>query len=51
MIDVLEASAMIVFLNDETGAAVIESHLLDADSVCYSHAINLCEVYLCEVYL
>lgn len=45
MIFVLDAGAMIAFLRDEPGAAAVTEALLDSDSQCYAHALNLCEVY------
>lgn len=45
MIHVLDASAMIAFLRDERGADVVAEALLDPDSRCYAHALNLCEVF------
>jgi predicted nucleic acid-binding protein len=42
---VLDASAMIAFLRDEPGAGVVAEALLDSDSQCYAHALNLCEVF------
>ncbi|MCB9150900.1 MAG: type II toxin-antitoxin system VapC family toxin [Caldilineaceae bacterium] len=45
MIIVLDACAMIAYLRNEEGADVIEQHLLDANSTCYAHAINVCELY------
>ncbi len=45
MIYVLDASAMIAFLRDETGADVVSAVLADADSRSIAHALNLCEVY------
>jgi PIN domain nuclease of toxin-antitoxin system len=36
---------MIAFLTGEDGAHVVENALLDHDSQCMAHAINLCEVY------
>ncbi len=45
MIYVLDASAMLAFLRDEPGADVVEAALLDTESQCLAHAINLCEVY------
>ena len=44
MIYVLDACAMIAFLKGEAGADVVENALLDANSQCMAHAINLCEV-------
>ena len=45
MIFVLDASAMISFLRDERGADVVAEALLDRESKCYVHALNLCEVF------
>ncbi len=45
MIYVLDASAMIAFLRDETGADVLSAALADADSSSIAHSLNLCEVY------
>lgn len=43
MICALDGSALLAFLRDEPGAAVVESLLLDAGNTCYAHAVNLCE--------
>lgn len=45
MILVLDASAMIAFLRDEPGAAVVEAVFTSGTDTCIVHAINLCEVY------
>ena len=45
MIFVLDASAMIAYLRDEPGAGVVAEALLDPESQCYAHALNLCEVF------
>lgn len=45
MIVVLDACAMIAYLRGEPGADVIEALLLDKNSSCLAHAINLCEVF------
>jgi PIN domain nuclease of toxin-antitoxin system len=45
VIYVLDACALIAFLRGEAGADVVEKALLDADSQCMAHAVNLCEVY------
>ena len=45
MIFVLDASAMIAYLRDEPGAAVVVEALLDPESKCHAHVLNLCEVY------
>lgn len=42
---VLDASAMIAFLQGEPGADVVEEVLLDAGKRKVAHAINLCEMY------
>lgn len=42
---VLDASAMIAYLRDEPGAGVVAEALLDSESRCYAHALNLCEVF------
>jgi PIN domain nuclease of toxin-antitoxin system len=44
-IEVLDACALIAFINDEPGASQVELLLNDPDSTCYVHSINLCEVY------
>lgn len=45
MIYVFDACAMLAYLRNEVGANVVESALLDTNSQCLAHAINLCEVY------
>jgi PIN domain nuclease of toxin-antitoxin system len=45
VIFVLDASAMIAFLRDEPGAETVAEALLDLESRCYAHALNLCEVF------
>jgi predicted nucleic acid-binding protein len=45
VIFVLDASAMIAFLRDEPGADAVAEALLDPESHCYAHALNLCEVF------
>src|SRR2546421_5413069 len=45
MIYVLDACAMIAFLRDEAGAEVVEQALLETDSQCIAHSINLCEIF------
>jgi predicted nucleic acid-binding protein len=42
---VLDACAMIAYLNGEPGAAVVNEMLNDPARECVAHAINLCEVY------
>ena len=41
----LDASAIIAFLSDEHGAAVVDQMIVNPANVCYVHAVNLCEVY------
>ena len=45
MIYILDSSAMVAFLNGETGADVVERILTDKSNDCFAHAINLCEFY------
>ncbi len=45
MIYVLDASAMIAWLRNETGADIVDAAVRDVNSQCLAHAINLCEVY------
>lgn len=42
---VLDASAMVAYLEGEPGATVVASILSDLTAICYAHSINLCEVY------
>jgi PIN domain nuclease of toxin-antitoxin system len=41
---VIDASALIAFLRDESGADIVEN-VLATPGKCYAHALNLCEVY------
>ena len=43
MIIILDACAMIAYLRGESGADIVENHLLGDD--CFAHSINVCEVY------
>lgn len=45
MIYVLDACAIVAYLNGEPGGDVVEKALLEQNSECLAHAINLCEVY------
>lgn len=45
MIYVLDACAMVAYLDGESGSDVVENALLEKDSECLAHAINLCEVF------
>jgi PIN domain nuclease of toxin-antitoxin system len=42
---ILDACALIAYLQGELGGHVIEALLKDDTSACFAHAINLCEVY------
>jgi PIN domain nuclease of toxin-antitoxin system len=45
VIYVLDASAIIAYIRGEQGGEVVLSALLDQESACFVHALNLCEVY------
>lgn len=45
MIYILDACAMIAYLDNEPGADVVESALIEPGNQCLAHAINLCEVF------
>jgi PIN domain nuclease of toxin-antitoxin system len=45
MIYVLDACAMIAFLRNEVGADVVEQAMLEVNSQCMAHSINMCEVF------
>jgi len=45
VIYVLDACAMIAYVDGESGSDVVEGALVEADSQCMAHAINLCEVF------
>ena len=42
---VLDASAMVAYLAGEAGSDVVDSLLSSPDTVCYAHAVDLCEVF------
>jgi len=44
-IHILDASALVAYANAEPGGAVVQALLADPTAVCYSHTMNLCEVY------
>jgi len=44
-IHILDASAIVAYLSEEPGEAVVTTLLADPTAVCYAHTINLCEVY------
>lgn len=45
VLEVLDSSAMLAYLQDEGGAGVVEGLLTTPGVVCYAHAVNLHEVY------
>lgn len=45
MIYVLDASAIIAWLRDESGADVVDDATRDVNSQCLVHSVNLCEVF------
>lgn len=45
MVHILDASAMVAYLEGEPGEDVVAEVLADPVDACYAHAINLCEVY------
>lgn len=45
MILAMDGSALLAFLRDEPGAAVVEGLLLDTGNTCCAHAVNLCEAF------
>jgi len=45
MVYVLDACSQIAFLRREPGADVIDGLLSDIGNQCFTHAVNLCEVY------
>ena len=42
---VLDASAVIAYLKEESGAEVVEDYLARDGHTFFMHALNLCEVY------
>ena len=42
---VMDANALIAYLDNEEGADVVEALLTDPANTCYAHAVNICEVY------
>ncbi len=42
---VVDASALLAYLRSEKGAEVVEVLLMDGETECHAHAVNLCEVY------
>ena len=42
---VLDSSALIAYLRNESGSDVTEELLEDPGNTCYVHAVNLCEVF------
>jgi len=45
LIYVLDASAIVAYIEGEPGESVVGSLLRDPDATCYVHSVNLCEVY------
>ena len=45
LVKVLDSSAMIAYLRKEPGGFEVEGTITDPNTICYAHAINLCEVY------
>jgi PIN domain nuclease of toxin-antitoxin system len=45
LIFILDASAMIAYLRDETGAEKVTQALAEPLNQCVAHAVNLCEVF------
>jgi len=44
-IDVMDACAITAFLRGEPGNDITEERIVDPDSSCIIHAVNLCEIY------
>ncbi len=44
-LQILDACAMLAFVRREPGANVVDELLTENNTVCYAHAINVCEVY------
>ena len=42
---VLDACAMLAYLNNEPGADIVEDVLSDPTRRCYAHTVNICETY------
>ena len=42
---VIDASAIVAYLEGEPGGDAVAALLSDPASVCYAHSVNLCEVY------
>ena len=42
---VLDACAMIAYIEGEAGQTIVGTLLSDPNAVCYAHSMNLCEVY------
>ncbi|HEY6329355.1 MAG TPA: PIN domain-containing protein [Blastocatellia bacterium] len=45
MIYVMDACAMIALLLGEPGEEIVWARLLEQDSACFAHSLNLCEVF------
>ena len=44
-VEIFDACSMLAYIQAEPGGPIIESLLADPSRTCYSHALNLCEVY------
>ena len=42
---ILDACAIIAYIRKEEGATIVETLLIEKKSLCYVHALNICEVY------
>ena len=42
---IFDSNALIAYLEDETGAELVDGLLKDDDNACVVHAVNLCEAY------
>ena len=42
----MDASAITAFLRGEAGNDIVEERLLDVNTDCIMHAVNLCEVFM-----
>jgi uncharacterized protein with PIN domain len=44
-IEVMDAGAMLAYLKAEDGAPIVIGLLLDPNTLCIAHAVNVCEVF------
>lgn len=45
-LQILDACAMLAFVRREPDANVVDELLTENNTVCYAHAINVCEVFM-----